>query len=119
MAVETRDSGMGVELCVWVDNETGGALAISQWREWSIDLCGGQPNDLTPPETLSASLEIPAGESRELLGWSTCVREVATTVDGAGAWEPEYVFYVSAEPSDQACWHEARSPRLDGWYCEG
>ena len=115
-----QDTGMGVNVCIWVDNDSSESLWVSDWREWDISLCGGQPNDLTRPETLVGAIEIPPGESAEILGWfGACDREAATLNSGAGEWEPQYVFYVSQFPDDDSCWNETRSPRLDGWYCEG
>jgi|GEM_PF-5369214 len=118
MAVEARDSGMGVEVCVWVDNETSGPLFVATWNEWDVDLCGGQPVNVVVPDALEAGIEIPAGESREILGWSQCVRADATTTPGQD-WEPALVTAISANTSDESCWNEARSPKLTGWYCEG
>lgn len=119
VSVETRDTGMGVEVCVWVENTGSQSLTISTWQEWDISLCGGQPNDLTRPDDLSPGIEIGSGGSAELLGWSSCVLDDSTTQGGAGAWEPSLVFYVSPDTADDTCWSEVRSPRLDGFYCEG
>jgi hypothetical protein len=119
VAVSSLDTGMGVDVCVWVDNDSASTLWVSGYREWDIGLCSGEPVDLTRPASLEAAIEIPPGESRELLGWAECDRERATTTSGTGSWEPLLVFYVSSSPDDDACWNETRSPRLDGWYCEG
>ena len=119
VAVWTQDTGMGVNVCVWVDNDTGGDLHVSSWNEWDVSLCGGQPVDVTLPDALTSGTVIPAGESREILGWfGACTRDAATTVDG-GVGEPALVFALSPDPDDDTCWSEARSPRLTGWYCEG
>lgn len=119
VSVWTNDTGMGVQVCVWVDNGTTADLHVSEFQEWDIDLCGGQEVDVVLPDELSSGLVIPAGESREILGWnSACVRDAATTESG-GMGEPALVFAVSTDPEDPACWTEATSPRLTGWYCEG
>ncbi|MCO4770849.1 MAG: hypothetical protein KDA24_12525 [Deltaproteobacteria bacterium] len=115
----TLDTGMGVNVCIFVENNTSGTLYVSEWRDWDLELCGGGPNDLTPPESHSVFAEIPAGTTSEVLGWNNaCAPQDATTVDGQD-WEPQLVFYVSADIEDDSCWNEARSPRLQGWYCEG
>ncbi len=119
VSVWTNDTGMGVQVCVWVDNGTSEDLHISEWQEWNVNLCGGQPVDVVMPDELTSGLVVPAGESREVLGWNTtCSREDATTSDGAPG-EPALVFGVSSDPDDQTCWTEAQSPRLEGFYCEG
>ncbi len=119
VAVWTRDTGMGVEVCIWLDNDTGGDLTVSTWREWDVELCGGGPVDVSLPDMLTGDLVVPAGESREILGWGTgCSRDAAGT-DGGGVGEPALVFAISPDPDDETCWSEARSPRMSGWYCEG
>jgi len=120
VAAWTQDTGMGVNVCIWVDNGTGGTLWVSEWQDWDTNLCGGGPNLLVPDDPLTDGIEIGAGQSGQVLTWGTpgCQRDAATTSDGPEG-EPSLVFYVTTELGDETCWTEVRSPRLQGWYCEG
>ncbi len=116
----TQDTGMGVNVCIWVDNDTGGTLWVSSWQEWDRNLCGGGPNTLDPDDPLTQGTEIGAGQSAQVLTWGMqgCQRDLATTTDGPEG-EPSLVFYATTDLDDETCWTEVRSPRLQGWYCEG
>ena len=120
VAAWTQDTGLGVNVCIWVDNDTGGPLWVSEWQDWDQQLCGGGPTDLTPDDPLTEGQQIDAAQSGQVLSWGMpgCQRSAATTTDG-GMNEPSLVFYVTTDPSDPSCWTEVRSPRLQGWYCEG